>query len=660
MNHSFEGLGLEPRIVATLEARGYTQPTPIQAALIPVLLEGKDAIGKAPTGTGKTAAFSLPIIQRLEAKDNHVQVLVLAPTRELAIQVAETMSDYGKSSGIKVLAIYGGQAYGLQTSKLRRGVDVVVGTPGRLLDLCEKRALNLSQVSTVILDEADEMLSMGFIEDIENLLDQTPAERQTVLMSATMPSRIRNLAKRYLRDAVACSIDADKKAPLVRQRAYLVNRFDKVAAISRIFEVEEVQSCLIFAKTQLGTEDLATQLIKRGIDAKPLHGGMSQDVRTRIIKSFKSGALKVLVGTDVAARGLDIDDVSHVINYELPADPEVYVHRIGRTGRAGRSGEAITIVAPNEIGRIRGVERFTGVQMDRPELPTEEEIETLRSVKITEKMGAWIERGRCHAERAIIQEMVDEGGDALEIAAAALRMARRAEYERPIEKISTVERRRPVRSESRNGNYASRSSSDSRSSDSRSSGDRSYDKSSSSSRPTSRTSDARPAGRTSDVRPAGRTSDARSAGGRSSDARPASGDYSKGRPAGSSTPARGSHDGRTGANIDGRSKAPEMGAAREKRMAARGGADHVSVKRPERAGAMVKLALSVGKESGIRVNNVVSTLARHGGIESDSIGRVQIDDGKTFVDVRESDAKQLLGKSGELRFGPQRLDVNLA
>jgi ATP-dependent RNA helicase DeaD len=638
MNHSFEGLGLEPRIVSTLAERGYTEPTPIQAALIPVLLEGKDAIGKAPTGTGKTAAFSLPIIQRLEAKDNHVQVLVLAPTRELAIQVAETMSDYGKSSRIKVLAIYGGQAYGLQTSKLRRGVDVVVGTPGRLLDLCEKRALNLSQVSTVILDEADEMLSMGFIEDIENILDKTPAERQTVLMSATMPSRIRNLAKRYLRDAVSCSIDADKKAPLVRQRAYLVNRYDKVAAISRLFEVEDVQSCLIFAKTQIGTEDLATELIKRGFDAKPLHGGMSQDVRTRIIKSFRSGNLKILVGTDVAARGLDVDDVSHVINYELPADPEVYVHRIGRTGRAGRSGEAITIVAPNEIGRIRGVERFTGVQMDRPELPTEEEIETLRSTKITEKMTAWIERGRCHAERAIIQEMVEAGGDPVEIASAALRMARRAHYDRPIEKISEVKRRRPARSESRGGNYESRNS---RGSDNRSSGGRSYEKRSSSSRPTDRSSDGRSAGRT--------------------ESRPSNGDYPKARPAGGSSPARASHDGRAGGSFDGRSsKAPEMGAAREKRMAARGGADHLSLKRPDRAGAMVKVALSVGKESGIRVNNIVSTLARHGGISSDSIGRVHIDDGKTFVDVRAADAKQLLGKSGELRFGPQRLDVNLA
>ena len=571
MNHSFEGLGLGPRIISTLTERGYTTPTLIQTALIPVLLEGRDAIGKAPTGTGKTAAFALPVIQRLEPGAGHVQALVLAPTRELAIQVSDTIFAYGRGLGVRVLPIFGGQAYGRQISRLRSGVDVVVGTPGRLLDLCSQEALDLSKVTTVVLDEADEMLSMGFIEDIQAILDLTPTERQTVLMSATMPAPIRVLAKKYLRDAVSCSVDVDREAPVVRQRAYIVNQMEKVAALSRIFETEEVSSALIFAKTRAGTEELAAMLVERSIPAEALHGNLSQDQRMRIVQRFRDGGIKVLVGTDVAARGLDIDDITHVVNVDLPADPEVYVHRIGRTGRAGKGGEAITLFAPNETGKLRRVEGFTGVKMDRPELPTVEEIETLRSGRVIERVNTWIRRGRCHTERALVERMIEEGGDAIQIAAAALRMARTSEYDHPIEPITPVGDRRPRKAEPRRDDFPARDHSDSA--------------------PRNRGSD--PGTRERGPRP---------------ERKPVS-------------------------------QPSEEGF--------------------ERQPGMVRFALSAGRESGIKVNNVVSTLARHGGIAPDAIGRIWIDERRTIVAVRESEAARLLNKSGQLRFGPQRIEVEL-
>ncbi|NNE71737.1 MAG: DEAD/DEAH box helicase [Rhodothermales bacterium] len=616
MNHSFEGLGLEPRLLATLEERGYTQPTPIQSELIPALLEGRDAVGKAPTGTGKTAAFSLPAIQRLDPDHRHVQILVLAPTRELAIQVSDTMFAYGKIKGVSVLPIYGGQAYGRQISRLRKGVDVVVGTPGRLMDLAEKGALDLSRVSTVILDEADEMLSMGFVDDIETILDLTPSKRQTVLMSATMPSRIRKLAKKYLNDAVSCSVEAHEDAKEIRERAYLVNGHEKLAALSRLFETEEIASALIFAKTQVGTEELASKLVERSIPAKALHGGMSQDVRTRIINQFRSGVIQVLVGTDVAARGLDIDDISHVFNVDLPRDPEVYVHRIGRTGRAGRSGEAISVLAPNEIGKMRRIEKHTGKEMERCHLPTVEEIETRRSEKVTETINVWVERGRCHAERELVAKLIEEGGDPLEIAAAAIRMARKAEYKRPVEKITEVQRRRPLRSErggyeSRGGGYKSREGG--------------YK--------------SREGGYKS--REGGYKSREGGYKSRESGSKSREGGYK---------PREGGYKSRESSY-----QARDNGSKARKPASGDGAPSRTS-----RTGPMVKLALPIGKESGIRVNNVVSTIARHGGVPAEAIGRVEIADGRTTVDIRESEAGRVLGKSGELRFGPKRLDVDLA
>lgn len=653
MNHSFEGLGLESRLLSTLTERGYTQPTPIQAALIPTLLEGRDAIGKAPTGTGKTAAFSLPAIQRLDPDGRHVQILVLAPTRELAIQVSDTMYGYGKSKGVSVLPIYGGQAYGRQISRLRKGVDVVVGTPGRLMDLAEKGALDLSRVSTVILDEADEMLSMGFVDDIETILDLTPSDRQTVLMSATMPSRIRKLAGKYLKDAHSCSVDAHEDAKEIRERAYLVNRHEKLAALSRLFETEEIVSALIFAKTQVGTEELAARLVERSIPAKALHGGMSQDVRTRIINQFRQGVIQVLVGTDVAARGLDIDDISHVFNVDLPLDPEVYVHRIGRTGRAGRSGEAISVLAPNEIGKMKRIERHTGKELERCILPTVEEIEARRSAKVTENISVWVARGRCHAERELVHQLVDEGGDPIEIAAAAVRMARKAEYNRPVEKISEVERRRPGRSDRGDrsgGGYGSRSGGGYKSRDN---GSRSNGYASREGGYSSRDNGSNSGGYKS------RDSASKSGGYKSREAGHKSGYKSRDSQGAGSYKAK--SNGSAGKPTESTGQSAARSTPRKRVIRSRDplGGDGAPSK-PSRSGPMVKLALPIGKESGIRVNNVVSTIARHGGVPADAIGRVEIADGRTTVDIRESEAKRVLGKSGELRFGPKRLDVDLA
>ncbi len=353
MTTEFSLLNLRPQLVQAVVELGYTEPTPIQSGVIPVMLAGHDVIGQAQTGTGKTAAFALPLLHNLNSEQTQVQALVLTPTRELALQVAEAIQGYGRLQGVRVLAIYGGQQYGRQIGQLKRGVDVVVGTPGRLLDLIQQKKLDLSQIKTVVLDEADEMLSMGFIEDIEAILEQTPAQRQTALFSATLPPEIRRLADRYLREPQNITIQRPQlTVATITQRYYLVNETDKLAALTRLFEVEPVTSALIFARTRAGTGELANELSVRGFPAEALNGDLSQDAREQVLNRFRNNQIKVLVATDVAARGLDIDDISHVFNFDLPLDSEIYVHRVGRTGRAGKTGVAITLLTPSERWRL--------------------------------------------------------------------------------------------------------------------------------------------------------------------------------------------------------------------------------------------------------------------------------------------------------------------
>jgi len=444
MTTEFLKFNLHPELVQAVAQRGYTNPTPIQSAIIPIMLTGQDVIGQAQTGTGKTAAFALPILHNLSPNQGHVQSLILAPTRELAIQVADFMYDYGQFRGVSVLAVYGGQSYSRQIRRLKKGVDIVVGTPGRLLDLIKQGVLDLSKVQTVILDEADEMLSMGFIEDIEAILGKTPAAHQTGLFSATLPTEILRLANKYLQDPHPVSIKYEHlTVASTEQRYYLVNEKDKLAALTRLFEIEDITSALIFTRTRVESGELANELTLRGFPAETLNGDLSQDARIRVLNRFKKNQVKVLVATDVAARGLDIEDISHVINFDLPYDVEYYVHRVGRTGRAGKSGIAITLLTPAELWRLGRIEKYTKQKITCATLPTQEDIQKHRETQLLNQIEVWLRRGRCSRERQIVDALVAGGVEPLEIAAVALKIARGEEKQRPIAPITEVQEYRP-------------------------------------------------------------------------------------------------------------------------------------------------------------------------------------------------------------------------
>ena len=439
MTTEFSVLNLRPELVQAVTERGYAEPTPIQSAIIPLMLNGVDVIGQAQTGTGKTAAFALPLLNNLEPGQRRAQALVMTPTRELAMQVANAVYEYGKHLDVRVLAIYGGSSYSRQMTRLQKGVDVVVGTPGRMLDLLDQKVLDLSAVRTVVLDEADEMLSMGFVEDIESILAKTPASRQTALFSATLPARIRQLADKYMRDPQSIAIQREQvTVAAIEQRYYLDNRADKTAALVRLFEMEDITSALIFARTRAGTGELANELSQRGFSAEVLNGDLSQESRERTLNRFRQNQVKVLVATDVAARGLDIDDISHVFNYDLPEDPEIYVHRIGRTGRAGKTGIAISLVTPREKRLLKDVEYFIKQKLTLTTLPTEEDILQKRQNQLLEQVKVWLGRGRYRQERELVARLIEEGHDPAEIAAAALKVARLDEKQRPIAPVQEV------------------------------------------------------------------------------------------------------------------------------------------------------------------------------------------------------------------------------
>ena len=438
MTTDFTSLNLREEIVQAITELGYAEPTAIQAGIIPLMLTGVDVIGQAQTGTGKTAAFALPILNNFSHQKNP-QALILAPTRELALQVADSMIEYGKHLNVRVLAVYGGQPYGPQIGGLKRGVDVVVGTPGRLIDLLERKVLDLSGIQTVVLDEADEMLNMGFIEDVETILGMTPPERHTALFSATMPPRIRSLANRFMRDPQSVHI---KRSTLtvsaIEQRYYLVHENEKTNALTRLFEIEPIHSALIFARTRAETATLANELVVRGIPAEAIHGDLDQYARERVLGRFRANQLKVLVATDVAARGLDIEDISHVFNYHLPDDAEVYIHRIGRTGRAGKTGIAITLLSPKEKRRLREVEALTKQPITKMDIPTPADIVRHRESQVIENMKIWLGRGRYKRELEMVNELIEAGHEPLNIAAAALKIARADEKQRPIAEITEV------------------------------------------------------------------------------------------------------------------------------------------------------------------------------------------------------------------------------
>jgi ATP-dependent RNA helicase DeaD len=431
----FEALGLNAGIIAALTALGYEEPTPIQKEAIPAFLTGRDLIGQAATGTGKTAAFALPILQKLAADSERrrggekIRALVLVPTRELAMQVAEAFHKYGKSLDARVLPVYGGQSIHQQLTVLKRGVDVVVATPGRALDHIKRGTLRLGAVETVVLDEADEMLDMGFAEDLDAILEQAPATRQTALFSATLAPRIKAIAKRHLKDPASIRIEGDRAEagtiPRVRQIAYLVQRQQKAAALGRILDIESPTSAIVFCRTRTEVDELTEKLNARGYRSEAIHGGMSQEQRDRVMRRFRESALDLLVATDVAARGLDIRHLSHVVNFDVPSAPDAYVHRIGRTGRAGAEGVAITLAEPRESRMLANIERHTRQKIRVEPVPTVLDLRAKRMEATRNAIRSAAEDGGLEQWRTLVESLGEEI-DLVDIAAAAVKLAHEA------------------------------------------------------------------------------------------------------------------------------------------------------------------------------------------------------------------------------------------
>lgn len=583
MTTEFSLLNLRPELEQAVAELGYETMMPIQSAIIPTMISKRDVVGQAQTGTGKTAAFALPILQNLEAGQNHIQALVMAPTRELALQVAKAITAYGKLLNVRVLAVYGGQPYGPQIGNLRRGVDVVVGTPGRLIDLMDRKVLDLSQVRTVVLDEADEMLSMGFVEDMETILAQTPAERQTALFSATLSNDIRRLAEKYMKDPFEVTIQREQlTVEAIEQRYYMVYGPDKLAALTRLIEMEEISSALIFARTRGATGELASELTVRGYPAEVLNGDLSQDTREATLNRFRQNQIKVLVATDVAARGLDIEGISHVFNFDLPEDPEVYIHRIGRTGRAGKTGIAISLLTPAETRRLRQIEHLTRKKIQRATLPTEDEIRARREDIVMNQLKMWLRRGRCLHEKAVVESMIAEGMNPVDIAAAALKMARAEEKQRPIAPVTEVPEYK---------------------------------------------AEPRPARREGERMSSGQNWRESSRGPRDN--------------------ARG---GRDGGSRDGGSE----NRGENTRPSGRGRRSDVL----SHEQGMVRLSMDKGWKHGIRPNDIVGAIAAHTGIPGSVIGRINIEEAHSMVDVPEEFVTIVLEKSGEVRI--RRLPIALS
>jgi ATP-dependent RNA helicase DeaD len=443
-NPGFAALGLDPRLVDALAALGYEEPTPVQREAIPLLLAGRDVLGQAATGTGKTAAFALPLLHIVtpdaEPRDR-TAALILVPTRELAMQVAEAVHKYGKALGISALPIYGGASMENQLRMLKRGVDVVVATPGRALDHIRRKTLRLDSVKVVVLDEADEMLDMGFAEDLEAILQATPEDRQTALFSATLPPRIAQLAEKHLKDPVRVRIDREVvpagSAPRVRQVAYIVGRAHKIATLGRVLDVENPTSAIVFCRTRTEVDELTESLNGRGYRAEALHGGLSQEQRDRVMKKFRANSADLLIATDVAARGLDVQHVSHVVNYDVPSAAEAYVHRIGRTGRAGREGVAITLAEPREHRLLRNIEQQTKQRIEIAAVPTVADLRARRLELTRASIRETILAGDLDHFRVVVDSLAREF-DIMDVAAAAVKQADVKEAGQEDEEIPSV------------------------------------------------------------------------------------------------------------------------------------------------------------------------------------------------------------------------------
>ncbi|GGW46207.1 DEAD/DEAH box helicase [Vreelandella hamiltonii] len=441
---SFGDLALLPAVLSAVEAQGYETPSPIQAQTIPALLEGRDMLGQAQTGTGKTAAFALPLLSRLDMQRREPQVLVLAPTRELAQQVAVSFSRYGQNlQGLEVATLCGGQEYREQLGALKRGAQVVVGTPGRVIDHLDRGSLKLDGLSALVLDEADEMLRMGFIDDVKRVVADTPKDAQRVFFSATLPTEIERIVNRYLVNPVKVAIESrTTTGENIEQRLVRVDGGAKLEALSRILEVEPVDAAIVFVRTRAACTTLVEQLTARGVNAAGLSGDLDQSLRERTITRLKRGKVDVLIATDVAARGLDVPRITHVINYDLPQDAEAYTHRIGRTGRAGRSGIAITFAGFREGRKVGWMEQATGQKMTEMPLPDEAAIRAHRDEVFHHRVVAALTKG-AEEQRALVERLVEEGHDAVELACAFAAMARADEA--PIGRLQAPRKERAPR-----------------------------------------------------------------------------------------------------------------------------------------------------------------------------------------------------------------------
>jgi len=458
MTKPFDSLNLSEPVLRAVHDRGYEQATPIQAASIPVLLEGRDVLAQARTGTGKTAAFALPALEMLDTSFRSPQVLVIAPTRELVIQVADAFKDYAKhAGGVSVVSIYGGQDYNVQLRALKKGAQVIVGTPGRLMDLMDRKAVSLQHVKFVVLDEADEMLKMGFQEDVEWILGHIPGEHQAALFSATMPDAIKKIAKQYLTKPERITIESsDTDRSTIEQSFVRVNQRQKPGLLSRFLETEDVLSSIVFVRTKTMAADVSEQLQAWGYSAAALHGDMSQALREKVIDRFRKGTLQIVVATDVAARGIDVDRVSHVFNYDIPGDSEAYVHRIGRTGRAGRSGKTILFLTPREDRAFQDIEHTVGHAIKEIKPPTREAILVMRQQKMQKKVAGIIEKSKRMDEfRSLVLALEEESGlSPVDIAAALYYLNQQANPEP--EDMSSAKSERRYKDKKRGSHRGSR------------------------------------------------------------------------------------------------------------------------------------------------------------------------------------------------------------
>jgi ATP-dependent RNA helicase DeaD len=419
---SFADLALPEPIQKAVKDLGFEEPTPIQSLAIPLLRDGRDVIGQAHTGTGKTAAYGIPIVERVDPAGKQPQALVLCPTRELAIQVSEELRKLARHRrGIIILPVYGGQPIDRQLHALRTGVQVVIATPGRLLDHLDRRSISLATVKTVVLDEADEMLDMGFRDDIETILKKTPTERQTVLFSATMSRQILDLAAKYLRDPRTVQVMHDKlSVPKIEQSYFEVRESGKIDVLSKLLDLYDPQLTLIFANTKRRVDEIVSQLQARGYLGEGLHGDMNQSQRERVMGKFREGKIDILIATDVAARGIDVPDVDLVVNFDVPQDPEYYIHRIGRTGRAGKSGRSFTFVSGREMWKLRDIQRFAKIRIAQQAVPKEHEIFTRKAELLAQKIHDIIDKAKLDPETLQVQQIMGEEYTSLEVAAALL------------------------------------------------------------------------------------------------------------------------------------------------------------------------------------------------------------------------------------------------